>query len=186
MTLPRGGGRSALPPPHFNTPAVAYAWIANLKKGDVVEIALVNGDTPLLHNTETLAEDRANYLLQAGKRGVPAGGWPEEPARNATGGSAAAARQRCRAAGRAAVARRLMSWKTPIRGVTMRRQHRSRGQFTFLPAGCQSPGLDRRVRRATYDRLVEAKCPRCGAALVARVRRTGPYFHCQCLGRKAA
>jgi hypothetical protein len=68
---------SALPPPHFNTPAVAYAWIANLKKGDVVEIALVNGDAPLLHNNETLAEDRASYLLQAGKRGVPAGGWPE-------------------------------------------------------------------------------------------------------------
>jgi hypothetical protein len=68
---------SALPLPHFNTPAVAYAWIANLNKGDVVEIALVNGDTPLLHNTETLAEDRASYLLQAGKRGVPAGGWPE-------------------------------------------------------------------------------------------------------------
>jgi hypothetical protein len=68
---------SALPVPHFNTPAVAYAWVANLKKGDVVEIALVNGDTPLLHNTETLAEDQASYLLQVGKRGVPAGGWPE-------------------------------------------------------------------------------------------------------------
>jgi len=36
-----------------------------------------NGDTPLLHNTETLAEDKASFLLQAGKRGVPAGGWPE-------------------------------------------------------------------------------------------------------------
>ena len=68
---------SALPLPHFNTPAVAYAWVANLKKGDVVEIALVNGDAALLHTTETLAEDRASYLLQAGKRGVPAGGWPE-------------------------------------------------------------------------------------------------------------
>jgi hypothetical protein len=68
---------AALPPPHFNTPAVAYASIANLKKGDVVEVTLLNGDTPLLHNTETLAEDKANYLLQAGKRGVPAGGWPE-------------------------------------------------------------------------------------------------------------
>jgi hypothetical protein len=68
---------SALPVPHFNTPAVAYAWVANLTKGDVVEIALVNGDTPLLHTTETLAEDQASYLLQAGKQGVPAGGWPE-------------------------------------------------------------------------------------------------------------
>jgi hypothetical protein len=66
-----------LPAPHFNTPAIAFVWAANLKKGDLVDIALVNGDTPLLHNTETLAEDQASYLLQAGKRGVPAGGWPE-------------------------------------------------------------------------------------------------------------
>jgi hypothetical protein len=68
---------AALPTPHFNTPAIAYASVANLKKGDSVNIALVNGDTPLLHNSETLAEDKASYLLQAGKRGVPAGGWPE-------------------------------------------------------------------------------------------------------------
>jgi hypothetical protein len=68
---------AALPPPHFNTPAVAYASVADLKKGDTVEITLVNGDTPLLHNTQTLAEDNQNFLLQAGKRGVPAGGWPE-------------------------------------------------------------------------------------------------------------
>jgi hypothetical protein len=68
---------AALPTPHFNTPAVAYVLAANLKKGDIVEIALVNGDTPLLKNTEALAEDQASYLLQAGKRGVPAGGWPE-------------------------------------------------------------------------------------------------------------
>ena len=68
---------ASLPVPRFNTPAIAYVSAANLKKGDVVEIALVNGDNPLLHNTETLAEDQAKYLLQAGKRGVPAGGWPE-------------------------------------------------------------------------------------------------------------
>ena len=65
------------PAPHFNTPAVAYVFAANLKKGDMVEITLNNGDRPLLSNTETLAEDRARYVLQAGKRGVPAGGWPE-------------------------------------------------------------------------------------------------------------
>jgi hypothetical protein len=65
------------PAPRFNTPAVAYVLAAGLKKGDAIEIALVNEDKPLLQNTETLAEDRANYLLQAGKRGVPAGGWPE-------------------------------------------------------------------------------------------------------------
>jgi len=67
----------ALPAPHFNTPAVAYVLAANLKKGDIVEISLSLGDTSLLHNTQTLAEDQAKLLLQAGKRGVPAGGWPE-------------------------------------------------------------------------------------------------------------
>ena len=36
-----------------------------------------NEDRSLLHNTQTLAEDQAQFLLQAGKRGVPAGGWPE-------------------------------------------------------------------------------------------------------------
>ena len=68
---------AALPQPHFNTPAIAYAWVTNLKKGDEIEITLVNGDTPLMHNSETLTEDEPNSLLQAGKRGVPAGGWPE-------------------------------------------------------------------------------------------------------------
>jgi len=68
---PGGAGGGFCPPLPTSHPAVAYARVANLKKGDVVEIALVNGDTPLLHNTETLAEDRASYLLQAGKRGVP-------------------------------------------------------------------------------------------------------------------
>ena len=72
--LEKGG---ALPAPHFNTPAVAYVLAANLKQGDTVEITLVNGDTPLLQNSQTLAEDKATFLLQAGKRGVPAGGWPE-------------------------------------------------------------------------------------------------------------
>jgi hypothetical protein len=66
-----------LPVPHFNTAGVAYVLVANVKKGDTVEITLNNGDTPLLRNTETLAEDKVSLLLQAGKRGVPAGGWPE-------------------------------------------------------------------------------------------------------------
>ncbi len=66
-----------LPAPHFNTPAVAYVLATNLKKGDVVEIALMNGKASLLHNTQELAEDQASLLLQAGKTGVPAGGWPE-------------------------------------------------------------------------------------------------------------
>jgi hypothetical protein len=67
----------ALPVPHFNTPAVAHVLAGNLKKGDIVDISLNLGDKSLLHNTQELAEDQAKLLLQAGKRGVPAGGWPE-------------------------------------------------------------------------------------------------------------
>jgi hypothetical protein len=67
----------ALKAPKFNTPAIAYVLAADLKKGDTVEIELVNKDRSLMHNTQTLAEDQAKLLLQAGKRGVPAGGWPE-------------------------------------------------------------------------------------------------------------
>jgi hypothetical protein len=68
---------ASVPAPHFNTAAIAYGLAAGLKKGDTVEIALVNEDRSLLHNTQTLAEDQGRFLLQAGKRGVPAGGWPE-------------------------------------------------------------------------------------------------------------
>ena len=67
----------ALKAPKFNTPAVAYVLAGDLKKGDTVEIALFNEDRSLMHNTQTLAEDQAKLLLQAGKRGVPAGGWPD-------------------------------------------------------------------------------------------------------------
>ena len=68
---------AALPVPRFNTPALAYVLAGDLKKGDTVEVALFNDDKSLLHNTQTLGEDQAKLLLQAGKRGVPAGGWPE-------------------------------------------------------------------------------------------------------------
>src|SRR5262245_39278989 len=68
---------ATLPAPHFNTPAVAYVLAGGLKKGDVVESALGNNDKSLMRNTETAAEDGAKVLVQAGKRGVPAGGWPE-------------------------------------------------------------------------------------------------------------
>ena len=68
---------AALPVPRFNSPAIAYVLAADLKKGDTVEVALFNEDKSLLHNTQTLSEDQAKLLLQAGKRGVPAGGWPE-------------------------------------------------------------------------------------------------------------
>ena len=67
----------ALPAPKFNTPAVAYALAGDLKKGDIVEVELFNDDKSLMHNTETAGEDGAKILVQAGKRGVPAGGWPE-------------------------------------------------------------------------------------------------------------
>jgi hypothetical protein len=67
----------APPVPRFNSPGVAYGLVANLKKGDVVEVALVKDGKSLMHNTETLAEDKASVLLLAGKAGVPAGGWPE-------------------------------------------------------------------------------------------------------------
>jgi len=68
---------AAPPVPRFNSPAIAYVLAAELKKGDVVEIVLVKDGRPLLKNTETLAEGRERHLLQAGKRGVPAGGWPD-------------------------------------------------------------------------------------------------------------
>ena len=68
---------ATLPVPRFNTPAIAYVLAADLKKGDTIEVALFNEDKSLLHNTQTLSEDQAKLLLQAGKRGVPAGGWPE-------------------------------------------------------------------------------------------------------------
>jgi hypothetical protein len=73
--LEKGG--DPLPVARFNTPAVAYVLAADLKKGDTVEIQLKNGDRSLMHNTETLAEDKAKFMLLVGKRGVPAGGWPE-------------------------------------------------------------------------------------------------------------
>jgi hypothetical protein len=70
--------KGAPPVPKFNTPALAYALLANLKKGDAVEVALLNETKALLTNSATLDTDQATFLLQAGKRGVPAGGWPQE------------------------------------------------------------------------------------------------------------
>src|ERR1700752_1342974 len=63
--------------PKFNTPAVAYALASGLKKGDSVDVELFNKDNSLMRNTGTAGEDGAKVLVQAGKRGVPAGGWPE-------------------------------------------------------------------------------------------------------------
>ncbi len=67
----------ALPPPRFNTPGIAYVWASDLKKGDSVDITLNKDGQSLMRNSKTLAEDEANFVLMAGKSGVPAGGWPE-------------------------------------------------------------------------------------------------------------
>jgi hypothetical protein len=67
----------ALPPPHFNTPGVAYALVKNLKKGDTVEVALTKDGASLMHNLREVDADGETVLLLAGKSGVPAGGWPE-------------------------------------------------------------------------------------------------------------
>jgi len=64
------------PAPRFNTPALAYVLAANLKKGDMVQLRLWNEDKAVVRNEETLESDKAKYLLLAGKRGVPPGGWP--------------------------------------------------------------------------------------------------------------
>jgi hypothetical protein len=66
-----------LAPPRFNSGGVAYVLIEGLKEGDAVWVALVKDDAPLMQNEETLGQDQAKFLLQAGKRGVPAGGWPD-------------------------------------------------------------------------------------------------------------
>ena len=67
----------APPVPKFNTPGVAYVLVGDVKKGDTVEVRLSLKGTSLNHNIETADADKATLLLQAGKAGVPAGGWPE-------------------------------------------------------------------------------------------------------------
>jgi hypothetical protein len=63
--------------PKFNTPGVAYAWVAHPKKGDTVEVTLVKDGKALMTNKSEVEADDSDILLQAGKTGVPAGGWPE-------------------------------------------------------------------------------------------------------------
>jgi hypothetical protein len=70
--------KGATPPaPRFNTPALAYVLAANLRKSDMVQLRLWNEDKAVVRNEETLESDKAKYLLLAGKRGVPPGGWPD-------------------------------------------------------------------------------------------------------------
>jgi hypothetical protein len=70
-------GGATLTAPRFDSGGVAHALVANLKKDDVVEVTLALDGVSLMHNTETLSEDKPRFLLQAGKTGVPAGGWPQ-------------------------------------------------------------------------------------------------------------
>ena len=69
--------RMAMPKPRFDSPGVAYGWVAHAKKGDMVEVHLTKDGTSLMHNIREVTEDDTDVLLQAGKTGVPAGGWPK-------------------------------------------------------------------------------------------------------------
>lgn len=62
--------------PKFNTPGVAYVLVAHAKKGDKVKVDLLMDGESLMHNVRELEADEAGVFLQAGKAGVPAGGWP--------------------------------------------------------------------------------------------------------------
>ncbi|WP_156137326.1 hypothetical protein [Methyloceanibacter caenitepidi] len=69
--------RMLLPKPRFNSPGVAYGWVAHAKKGDRVELHLTLDGESLMHNVNEVTEDDTDVLIQAGKTGVPAGGWPK-------------------------------------------------------------------------------------------------------------
>ena len=69
--------REALPKPRFNSPGIAYGWVAHAKKGDKVEVHLTLDGSSLMQNSREVEEDDTDVLLQAGKGGVPAGGWPD-------------------------------------------------------------------------------------------------------------
>jgi hypothetical protein len=68
---------TTLETPKFDTPGVAYALIAHAKKGDKIEVHLTKDGKSLMHNVRELDADEDGLLLQAGKAGVPAGGWPK-------------------------------------------------------------------------------------------------------------
>jgi hypothetical protein len=67
----------ALAKPKFDSPGIAHGMVVNAKKGDTIEVELLKNGHSLMHNTRTLDADEDHVLLQAGKRGVPAGGWPK-------------------------------------------------------------------------------------------------------------
>ena len=57
-------------------PIVAYIWVINLEKGDVIDIELTTEGKTLVGNSETLDRNKAQFMLFAGKK-APPGGWPE-------------------------------------------------------------------------------------------------------------
>jgi hypothetical protein len=65
---------TAPPVPRFNTGAIAYVSAAEVKQGDVVEIALKKDGKPLHRSSETLAEDRGSCCKRANAGFPPAAG----------------------------------------------------------------------------------------------------------------
>jgi len=63
--------------PKLDTAGVAYVLVAHAKKGDKIEVHLTKDGKSLMHNARELEADEDGVLLQAGKTGVPAGGWPK-------------------------------------------------------------------------------------------------------------
>jgi hypothetical protein len=63
----------AVPKP--DTPAVAYLWAINLRKGDRIAVSLKKDGEAVAENAATLDRDKAQYMLFANKK-TPAGGWP--------------------------------------------------------------------------------------------------------------
>lgn len=70
--------RGELPPvPKFNTAGVAYVLVAHANQGDAIEVTLMKDGKTLMRDVRELEGDEPGVLVQAGKTGVPAGGWPE-------------------------------------------------------------------------------------------------------------
>ncbi|MFD0985941.1 hypothetical protein [Methyloligella solikamskensis] len=67
----------ALAVPGQKSGGVAYVVVDGLDKGDEVTVRLMNEGKSLMHNVATAETAGGKVFLQAGKTGVPAGGWPE-------------------------------------------------------------------------------------------------------------
>ncbi|ODA66186.1 hypothetical protein A7A08_02833 [Methyloligella halotolerans] len=71
------GKGDALPAPTRETGGVAYLVLDGAEPGDRVTVRLMNEGKSLMHNVATVEKGGEEVFLQAGKTGVPAGGWPE-------------------------------------------------------------------------------------------------------------